>query len=370
MNAGHTIPEGRLLSLDVFRGFAMVLLIAETTGLYDLMLHPALEGTLISKVGLQFQHSPWEGLRLWDMGLAFFMFISGAGMAYSLRKKRDRGETKGAILRHAAKRALWLFMIGWALYMVSPPEGAPPWAFLLDVLPALGLGTLVACLVANMSLLGKLGVSLGLIAMTEILYRLWPIPGFDQPFAAGHNFGSFLDLKLWGGLSAGHWVTFNIVPSSAFVVWGLMTADLLQSECQQRSKLLKLITVGLGAVGAGFALSALTPMIRKILTSSFMIASGGFSLVFLALSYWIIDVLKVRRWALVPLAVGMNPLFIFIFARSGGSDWFMNMVQPFAKALLGWGGGGLVHGGTALGALGLMCISCVALFKKEIFIKI
>ncbi len=66
----------------------------------------------------------------------------------------------------------------------------------------------------------------------------------------------------------------------------------------------------------------------------------------------------------------MNPLFIFIFARSGGADWFMRIVQPFSVALLGWAGNGAVQTGTALGCLALMGSLCLALFNNKIFLKI
>jgi predicted acyltransferase len=40
---------------------------------------------------------------------------------------------------------------------------------------------------------------------------------------------------------------------------------------------------------AGFALTPLSPMIKRICTYSFVIASGGFCLLTLAFCYWFID---------------------------------------------------------------------------------
>ena len=68
------IPEGRLLSLDFFRGFTMFMLVGEATGLYELLRHPALSGTLLGAIGLQLDHHPWNGLRCWDLVQPFFMF--------------------------------------------------------------------------------------------------------------------------------------------------------------------------------------------------------------------------------------------------------------------------------------------------------
>ncbi|MGC9057393.1 MAG: hypothetical protein ACP5J6_11140 [Candidatus Saccharicenans sp.] len=102
----------------------------------------------------------------------------------------------------------------------------------------------------------------------------------------------------------------------------------------------------------------------------FLLISLGFSLLFLALSYYVIDILKFRRLFLVPLAVGLNPLFIFLFAHSGGADWFMNIVEPFSNAILGWAGQGWAQAGTALGCLALMCALCYIMLRKKLFIKI
>ena len=67
-NTGYSLTtEGRLLSLDFFRGITMFLLIAEGTSLFSHMVDPALKGTIISAIGSQFHHHPWNGLRFWDL---------------------------------------------------------------------------------------------------------------------------------------------------------------------------------------------------------------------------------------------------------------------------------------------------------------
>src|SRR2546428_13910009 len=75
--------QSRLISLDFFRGFTMFFLIAEATGIYDLLVSPQLNGTIISAIGTQFHHHPWNGLRFWDLIQPFFMFIFGVRMPFS-----------------------------------------------------------------------------------------------------------------------------------------------------------------------------------------------------------------------------------------------------------------------------------------------
>ncbi|MDD8016307.1 MAG: DUF5009 domain-containing protein, partial [Acidobacteriota bacterium] len=84
-------PEGRLRSLDFFRGLTMFLLIGEATHLYELLVAPAFQGTVVSAIGLQLHHHPWNGLRFWDLVQPFFMFIVGVAMPFSYGKRWEKG---------------------------------------------------------------------------------------------------------------------------------------------------------------------------------------------------------------------------------------------------------------------------------------
>jgi predicted acyltransferase len=231
-----------------------------------------------------------------------------------------------------------LFFLGWAIYRIVPVEDNPHGAFLYDMLPQLAFASLVAFLMMRRSVSQQLMLAFGLIAITELLYRLWVMPGFDQPFVPGHNFGSYVDRLIMGGLSEGYWVAFNIVPSTAFVIWGVLAGRLLKRPGQQTRKILTMLAIGLGGVAAGLALSSITPIIRHISTSSFVITSGGSCLLALALAYWLMDVRRVRKLAPVFIAVGMNPLFIYLFAQTSGADWLRQIAAPFSKGLFGWAG--------------------------------
>ena len=62
----------RLLSLDFMRGLIMLLLIMESTGLYE-HLSDASQGTAVNGFIQQFFHHPWNGLRFWDLIQPGFM---------------------------------------------------------------------------------------------------------------------------------------------------------------------------------------------------------------------------------------------------------------------------------------------------------
>ena len=192
----HSHPEvnNRLLSLDVFRGFTMFLLIAESTHLFNMLVDPSLQGTLIETIGRQFHHHPWNGLRFWDLVQPFFMFVVGVAMPFAFAKREERGDSRGKMTGHAIKRSFILLFLGWALYCIGPGKLTFE---LWNVLAQLSFTYLVAFLWIRKSGKMQFVFTLGLLVLTEMLYRFWPVAGFNQPFVPDQNFGSYIDLFEW-----------------------------------------------------------------------------------------------------------------------------------------------------------------------------
>jgi predicted acyltransferase len=81
------LPQGRLLSLDVYRGITMFLLMAEAALVYSALTDYFSDNSLGGQIMRQFHHHPWDGLRFWDLIQPFFMFIVGVAMPFSLRAR-------------------------------------------------------------------------------------------------------------------------------------------------------------------------------------------------------------------------------------------------------------------------------------------
>jgi len=363
-------PSDRLMSLDFFRGFAMFLLIAEATGLYAILAAPSLKGTITQAIDIQLKHHQWNGLHLWDLGQPFFMFISGVAMAFSYGKRWENGAKWSTTFRHALKRSFLLFLFGWAIYFIDPVEGGPGGAFLYDILPQLSFACLIAFLMMRKSPQVQFIFTFGLLILTELLYRFWAVPGFNQPFVPGHNFGSYIDMLLMGKLSDSHWVAFNAVPLVSHTMWGVMAGQLLRTQRRSLNKIRILLAAGLLGITAGYALSLITPIIRRISTSSFVIITGGFCLLALAISFWLIDMLKIRAGVKFFAIVGMNPLFIYLFTQTGGEEWFRSIVKPFGLGLFGWAGERPAQLVVSLAVLALLWSLCYWLYKRKIFIRV
>jgi predicted acyltransferase len=364
---GSTVVTGRLTSLDFFRGLTMFLLVAEAALLYESLLVPELEGTWIHAVATQFTHHPWHGLRFWDLVQPFFMFIVGVAMPFSFARRWDRGDSSAAIARHAVTRSLVLLGLGLGLHVVY----AGRLVFeLWNVLSQLSVTYLLAFLLMRKSTRTQILFTVGLLVLTELLYRLWPVAGFDQPFTADQNFGSWMDLLLMGKLSSGHWVAVNAIPTTAHTVWGVLAGYVLKSDRTPGRKIKTLLIAGAIGLVVGYGLDPVTPIIKRICTSSFVIVTGGWCLIGLAVSYWLIDVKGWRRWAQFAIVFGMNPLFIYLFSQTGGNGWLRRIAEPVTSGVLGWGGQVLVGFATAVGVLVLDWYLVHWLFKRRIFIRI
>lgn len=360
-------PQARLLSLDFFRGLTMFLLIAEWTHLFTYMVDPKLSGTILHAIGTQFHHHRWHGMHFWDLVQPFFMFIVGVAMPFSVAKRSARGDSYSLIRRHAIQRAFILLLLGWALYCIGP--GRITFRF-QNVLAQLSVTYTIAFFLMKRSIKTQLIVSFALIGITELLYRTFPVAGFNQPFVPDHNFGAWVDLLISGELSGGHWVSFNAIPTTAHTIWGVLAGQILISNRDASQKIKILLIAGLIGLAFGYGLNFVTPIIKRICTSSFVIVSGGWCLIALAFSYWLIDVKKIQKGAVFFAIVGMNPLFIYLFSHIGGGQLIYNVVKPFSMGLLSWSGELTAKIFTALITWYLLWHICFWLYKRKIFIKI
>jgi predicted acyltransferase len=345
----------------------MFLLVASGAGVYRALSAPEFHDSWLSPLFIQFTHHPWNGLRFWDLVQPYFMFIVGVAMPFSFGRRWEKGASSLETFRHALFRSAVLLALGIGLYIVS----AGHLVFeLWNVLAQLSFTYLVAYLLMRKSFRTQIVFSLAMILVSDALYRFWSVPGYDQPFTPDQNFGSWVDMMLMGKLSSGHWVAFNAVPTTAHTMWGVLAGYLLKSNRSPIGKVKLLVIPGLIAIVLGHAMDPVVPVIKRICTSSFVLASGGWCLVTLALFYWMIEIAGYRRWCRFAVVFGMNPIFIYLFSQVGGNQWLSTIVQPFSEGLLGWTGTHFVALITAATVLWIDWYLVHWLDKNRIYIRI
>jgi predicted acyltransferase len=216
----------------------------------------------------------------------------------------------------------------------------------------------------------QIAASMGLLVITELLYRLWPVAGFDQAFMQAHNFGAWMDMLLMGKLNPDGWVAINCLPTAAHVIWGVAAGQLLMSDLPAAKKIQRLVIFGAICVVSGYALDPVTPIIKRIATSSFVIVSAGWCLLALAAFYWLIDVRRWRKWAFPGVVVGMNSIFIYLLGETLAPQWLNPTVSIFTGGLSWWMGGSPLLVFTAVVVLMLEWNLCYWLYLRRVFIKI
>jgi predicted acyltransferase len=358
----------RLLSLDFMRGFIMVLLALESTGLYE-HLFEATKGTAMNNFFVQFFHHPWNGLRFWDLIQPGFMYMAGVAMAYSLTKQWQSGVSWSQSFKKTLKRCFWLFFWGVLDYAVRKDHLSFE---LWDVLTQLSFTTLVAFLIFRWSNAAQIAVCAGLLLLTEVLYRFTNVPGFDQPFTDQHNFGNYADTILMNKINHDGWVAINCIPTAVHTIAGALTGKLLLSNRKNKVAPMLIWAVICLVTGFGLDMAHITPIIKRIATSSFTLASLGWCLLGLAFCYWWIDILNHKKYLKFWTIVGMNSLFIYLFFEIVGSRWFNGYITTIARGLMGF-----VNTPDMLSnIIASLCIFvlewglCYFLYRRKIFFKL
>ncbi|KPK86933.1 MAG: N-acetylglucosamine transporter [Bacteroides sp. SM23_62_1] len=365
------LTNERLFSLDLFRGITMFFLVVEGTHLYNALLDFGPQEGFWHTLILQFHHHPWNGLRFWDLIQPFFMFIVGVAMAYSLEKRWSKGQTWMQTFKHIIIRCLILLFLGVILHCGYKRKLV--WE-LWNVLAQLSFTIMLSFLIFKLSFRTQLLISIGLLLLTEILYRFTGIDGYDKPFVQGENFGAWMDMVLMGKINPDGWVAINCIPTAAHTIWGVLAGKLLQSTKSHTYKIKWLLITGTIGLAVGYSLDwiNITPIIKRICTSSFILASGGWCLVVLAFCYWLTDVKNYRKGLIIFTVVGTNPIFIYMFSNTVGYQWFNHYMEIYSGGILGWfsAGEGTVQIVNALVVLALEWYLCWWFFKRKIFIKI
>ena len=362
-----TTENDRILSIDFFRGITMFLLIGEFSELFGNLRDPYFNGTIISFLGTQLDHHPWNGLHFWDLIQPFFMFIVGVAMPFSFTKRWNRGDSWGITFRHTLRRSFLLLFLGWALYCIGPGRMC---FRLTNVLAQLSLTYLVAFLMMRKAVKWQLLVSFGMLLLSFLLYQFWSVPGYNQPYQPDHNFGTWFDVAVLGEMNGGHWVSVNAIPTAAHTIWGVIAGMILMNEWAPLKKVKVLLLAGIVGLIVGYALDPWVPIIKRICTPSFVIVSGGWAFITLALSYYVIDVVKFTKGTWFFAVVGMNPLFIYLFAHIGGNELIAKIFKPFVPVFFGWGGTLAIDIATSILVWFCLWYICYFLYKRKIFIRV
>ena len=128
-------PE-RLLSLDTYRGFLMLVLATSAFQLHKVAADLK-TGPIWKILTYQFSHPEWRSCSFWDLVQPSFMFMVGVAVPYSVASRRAKGASQKQIVGHALWRSLLLVLLG--VFISSNNAKQTDWTF-VNVLSQIGLG--------------------------------------------------------------------------------------------------------------------------------------------------------------------------------------------------------------------------------------
>jgi predicted acyltransferase len=302
----------RLMSLDIFRGLMVAgMIVVDNPGSDE-------------KAYWAIKHAEWNGWTTADFIFPSFLLLVGVSMMFSFPARLRRGESRPQILLHAFKRSLILIAVG-LFVNASPIIGLDvhSWRF-EGVTQRIAICYFVAAILVLWSdFRGQLITIVVCLVGYWALLRFVPVPGFgvpgrDIPFMdPNRNIAAWLDRKLFTGhlfdVTRDPEGIISTIPAMATTLIGVLTGHWLRSN-QARGKIVtRMILFGILGLIAGEVWNVWFPINKYLWTSSFVLFTGGFALVFLSFLYWILEIKRWRgAWTMPILVFGMNAIAGFV----------------------------------------------------------
>lgn len=362
----------RLDSLDFMRGLIMILLTLESTGLYHHLRKMSELTGFGNALIAQFFHNDWEGLHFWDLIQPGFMFMAGVAMSFSIAS-----QVRHAVPEAVQQRKMWIrsaWLLFWGIIIRLYPGYSLSLSALdfTDVLTQLAFVLPLAFFLLKRSPAQRAAACLIILLLMDFLYRSVYTSGSDDGFNKGSNFGNIVDLWLFGQHSQTY-VFINWVPTSVHTIAGTIIGSVILKP-YSKELMRNWVIMAILSLLMGYSLSALaiTPIVKPIATSSFVLVSLGYCLLFFAVVYVWIDLLGHHKYLKFFKVIGMNSIFIYLFFYMPGVHWLNDHVAmlftPFAEIFrLSKPVAGVVQ---AIFTFAIEWYICLFLYTRSIFFKL
>ena len=310
----------RLISLDAFRGFTIASMV--------LVNNPGDWGNIYSQLG----HAEWNGWTFTDWIFPFFLFICGVSMTFSLGRRAQADDDKGALLRQLFKRAAIIFLIGLTLNFIPSFNFAS--VRIPGVLQRIAICTMLAApIVVYFDWKQQCVWIIGLLLAYTVLMLLIPVPDVQGRIAAGvlepgRDFGAYIDRMLLDGhlwVKSKTWDPEGLVstlPALCSQLFGVLTGRWLHAKTSVAEKTVWMMIAGLASLWLGAMIDAtFMPINKSLWTVSYCVFMTGWALLVFSVFYWLMDANEsatlrnqTYRFFLPFTIYGMNALFIFAFS--------------------------------------------------------
>ncbi len=388
----------RVVSIDVYRGLVMFLMLLEITHLSEFAAHQYESSGFgfWNWIHYHTSHVEWFGCSLHDLIQPGFSFLVGTSMAFSIHSRKKRGDSFGRMFFHALSRAFILIFLG--IFLRSLGYAQPRFTF-DDTLTQIGMGYIFLFLIA------WLPAALQYFSLAFILIGYWalfasyPAPGIDFDYAAvgvpsdwEHHRDGFeshwnknsnaawaFDLY-WMNLfpreqdfrySSGGYVTLSFIPTLGTMLLGLFAGHWLRTLDRLSSRGLRFIVMIMACAGIAIFVDAMgwCPIVKRIWTPTWTLYSGAWCLGFLFALHLICDVAGYSAWSYPLRVIGANSIAAYVMSWT-----FEGWVKENITRHFGWVFQGLSEPAYNLwvGSLTLLIIWLILywMFRRNILLRI
>jgi len=252
------------------------------------------------------EHAEWHGCTPADFIFPIFMLIVGGSIQLALGRQLDAGAAPGPLTRAVLLRGLRIVLLGMALNAVAALLLHGRAFRLLGVLQRIGicfaLGGLMAIHVRQ--------ARAQWAVFAAILIGYWALLAGSGPLLPAFNLADRIDTALLGrlayqydaatGLAHDPEGILSTVPALATVILGMRAGDWVRAR-----QIAALAWAGAAAMLLAAAWSVALPLNKQLWTSSFVLWTGGFGMLAIALAYQLIDM---RGWPPLGRSMGVNAI--------------------------------------------------------------
>lgn len=385
----RTTLGDRLVSLDAYRGFVMLLM--ASNGLrFGHVAREYPNSSFWQFLAYQTEHVAWAGCTLWDLIQPSFTFMVGVALPFSIAARMAKGQTMGKMFAHAAWRGLLLAWLG--IFLRSTGRQQANYTF-EDTLTQIGLGYPILFLLGFTRWRTQLAAALVILFGYWAAWAMYPVkapPADHQDWAyytgfAAHwnkntNLGAAFDewfMNLFPRekpfrFNGGGYLTLSFIPTLATMILGLLGGEWLRNNRGPWDKVKGLFVAGVSMLIVGVVLdkAGIAPVVKRIWTPSWVIFSGGWCCLLMGAFYAIVDIKGYKRWAFPLVVVGMNSIAMYVLAHT--IDGFIE--ESFRVHL----GRGIyeVFGKTFAPVVGLavtlfvLWLICWWMYRRKIFLRV
>ncbi len=388
--------QPRNMAVDAYRGLVMLLMMGEVLELSHVAR--SFPGNPIWQfLSFNQSHVEWVGMSLHDTIQPGFTFLAGVSLPYSLRRRREKGESFQHMLFHTMWRSLILICLGIFLRSVHSPI---TYFTFEDTLTQIGLSYTFGFLVTFLKPRWQWTAIGGILFGYWLAWALYPAPGPNFDWAAvgvppdwhqhllsgflahwnkNSNLGQAVDvwfLNLFPRTSPflfndGGYLTLSFIPTLATLLLGAQAGRWFM-EMNPALPLRRFLAAAAVLIAAGLLLhfTGICPIVKRIWTPAWTLFSGGVCFLFLSAFTWLVDIKQQRKLVFPLVVVGMNSIAAYCMAELCRefveSSFRIHLGMRFLNIF------GTAVEPTFLGALTLATYWLVLywMLKRKIFIKI